>query len=68
MFREREAPGIPAADLLRMDICASLVQGLAMVDPIRAHPFHARLLLLALRSGELSRISRALCSEAGTSP
>jgi hypothetical protein len=64
-FREREAAQIPAADLLRMDICASLVQGLAMVDPIRAHPFHARLLLLALQSGEASRISRALCSEAG---
>jgi serine/threonine protein kinase len=64
-FHERAASEIPAFKLLRMDVCASLVQGLAMVDPIRAHPFHARLLLLALRSGEISRISRAFCSEAG---
>jgi hypothetical protein len=64
-FRERPASEIPAIDLLRIDVCASLVQGLAMVDPIRAHPFHARLLLLAVRSGELFRISRALCSEVG---
>ncbi|MBZ5618581.1 MAG: AAA family ATPase [Acidobacteriia bacterium] len=64
-FRERRASEIPAGELLRIDICSSLVQGLAMVDPIRAHPFHARLLSLALRSGEPCRISTALCSEAG---
>ena len=64
-FHERAASEIPAFSLLRIDVCASLVQGLAMVDPIRAHPFHARLLLLALRSGEISRITRAFCSEAG---
>ena len=63
-FRELPASGISDFELLRMDVCSSLVQGLGMVDPIRAHPFHARLLLLAVRSGELFRISRALCSEA----
>jgi serine/threonine protein kinase len=63
-FHERPESEIPAIDLLRIDVCSSLVQGLAMVDPIRAHPFHARLLLLAVRSGELFRISRAYCSEA----
>jgi hypothetical protein len=64
-YRERPASRIPAGDLLRIDICSSLVRGLAMVDPIRAHPFHARLLSLALRSGEPCRVSTALCSEAG---
>jgi len=63
-FRERQASEIRDGDLLRFDICASLVQGLAMVDPIRAHPFYVRGLLLALQSGEPSRMSAALCSEA----
>jgi tetratricopeptide (TPR) repeat protein len=63
-FRERLAAEIPSLDLFRIDLCASLVQGLGMVDPIRALPFHGRLLLLALRSGELTRISRAFSSEA----
>jgi len=63
-FRERQASEISGGDLLRFDICASLVQGLAMVDPIRAHPFYVRGLLLAFESGEPSRMSAALCSEA----
>jgi hypothetical protein len=56
---------IPAAQLFRIDTCVSLVLGLGLVDPIQALPFEGRLLLLALESGELSRISRAFSSEAG---
>jgi hypothetical protein len=43
----------------------SLVQALAMVDTIRAHPFYAKALLLALQLGEPGRIAKALCAEAG---
>ena len=36
-----------------------------MVDTIRAHPFYAKALLLALQLGEPGRIAKALCAEAG---
>ena len=51
---------IPAADLLRLDVCLSAATGLAFVDPIRGYSFFQRALLLALQTGEPRRIARAL--------
>lgn len=64
-FREREATRVPAEQLIRIDTCWSVAQGLSMVDTLRAADFQARHLLLALRSGEKYRIARALAVEAG---
>ena len=63
-FRERSAAEIAPSELLRIDVCFSLIQGLGMVDTIRAHSFHAREMLLALRAGEPYRVCRSLCVEA----
>jgi hypothetical protein len=49
----------------RMDALWTAAQGLAMVDSLRAALFHARYLLLALDSGDLSRAAKALAIEAG---
>jgi serine/threonine protein kinase/tetratricopeptide (TPR) repeat protein len=62
-FTEREASGIPEADLFRIDICWSVAAGLGMVDLIRGADFQSRHLLLALRAGEIYRISRAMAFE-----
>ena len=62
-FTEREAGSIPEADLFRIDICWSVAAGLGMVDLIRGADFQSRHLLLALRAGEIYRISRAMAFE-----
>jgi hypothetical protein len=63
-FRERTESEIPALDLFRIDTCASVWQGMTMVDAIRAHPFQAKGVLLAVRSGEPGRVAKALVAEA----
>jgi serine/threonine protein kinase/tetratricopeptide (TPR) repeat protein len=62
-FTERQAGSIPEADLFRIDICWSVAAGLGMVDLIRGADFQSRHLLLALRAGEIYRISRAMAFE-----
>jgi hypothetical protein len=64
-FQERDAVEIPAGELIRIDTCWSVVQGLSMVDTLRAAEYQARHLLLALHSGEKGQIARALSAEAG---
>ena len=64
-FVEREARSIPLQDLVGVDTCWSVAQGLGVVDTIRAADFQARHLLLALRAGDPYRVSRALAVEAG---
>ncbi|HTP32062.1 MAG TPA: protein kinase [Candidatus Acidoferrales bacterium] len=64
-FVEREARSIPVRDLVGVDTCWSVAQGLGVVDTIRAADFQARHLLLALRAGDPYRVSRALAVEAG---
>jgi eukaryotic-like serine/threonine-protein kinase len=64
-FREADPRLIPSQDILRIDTCWSVAQGLGMVDTIRAADFQMRHLLLALRAGDPYRISRALAVEAG---
>ncbi len=63
-FREREPSRISAEELMRIDTCWSVAQGLGMVDTIRGADFQARHLLLALSAGEKYRIARALSMEA----
>ena len=66
-FREREAAGVPPADLVRIDTCWSVAVGLGLVDNVRAADFQTRHLLLALRAGEPYRVARALAIEASYS-
>jgi tetratricopeptide (TPR) repeat protein len=62
-FKERKAANIPEADLARIDICWSVAAGLGVVDLIRGADFQSRHLLLALRSGEIYRVARAMAFE-----
>jgi serine/threonine protein kinase len=62
-FTERPASSIPEADLARIDICWTVAAGLGVVDLIRGADFQSRHLLLALRSGEIYRVARAMAFE-----
>ncbi|MDX6444856.1 MAG: eukaryotic-like serine/threonine-protein kinase [Blastocatellia bacterium] len=62
-FTERKASEIPEEDLARIDICWSVAAGLGVVDLIRGADFQSRHLLLALRSGEIYRVARAMAFE-----
>ena len=66
-FREREASQITPEELIRIDTCWSVSQGLSMTDTLRGRDFQGRHLLLALRAGEPYRIARAVANEAGYS-
>jgi serine/threonine protein kinase/tetratricopeptide (TPR) repeat protein len=62
-FTERQADQIPEAELARIDICWTVAAGLGVVDLIRGADFQSRHLLLALRSGEIYRVARAMAFE-----
>ncbi len=64
-FAPRQACDITKDELLRIDTCWAVAAGLGLVNTIRAYDFQTRHLLLALRSGELYRIARAMCTEVG---
>jgi hypothetical protein len=64
-FVERPASAIPPDKLQSIDVAWSVVMGLSIIDPIRGADFQTRSLLLALKSGEPSRVARALALEAG---
>ena len=66
-FRQREASQIAPEQLIRIDTCWSVSQGLSMTDTLRGRDFQGRHLLLALRAGEPYRIARAVANEAGYS-
>lgn len=61
--RERPAAELPAAVLLRLDICWSAYLVLSMIDHMLGSAFHTRHLLLALRAGEPYRLALALAAE-----
>jgi tetratricopeptide (TPR) repeat protein len=63
-FVARKPEAVAAQELLRLDTCWSVAVGLALVDMIRSADFHARHLQLALDSGVLDRITRAMALEA----
>jgi hypothetical protein len=62
-FEERDPTTISAADALKIDVCWSVAIGLSMIDPIRAGSFQAQHLLLALESGDITRITKAVAVE-----
>jgi serine/threonine protein kinase/tetratricopeptide (TPR) repeat protein len=62
-FTERTASEIPEEELARIDICWSVAAGLGLVDLIRGADFQSRHLLLALHSGEIYRVARAMAFE-----
>jgi len=63
-FVARKPETVPSPELLRLDTCWSVAAGLALVDMIRSADFHACHLRLALESGVLDRITRAMALEA----
>jgi serine/threonine protein kinase len=66
-FRERKESEIPAEALRRVDTSWAVAIGLGMSEVIQGAEFQARHLLLALRSGELNRVARAIAVEVGFS-
>jgi tetratricopeptide (TPR) repeat protein len=66
-YKRRDQSQIAKSALVRMDTCWSASKGLALIDPLRGADFQSRHLLLALQTGEPSRIARGLAGEAGFS-
>ncbi len=64
-YVERKADAIPLNDLLRMDVCGAVGIGLTLVDTHLAFDCVTRYLLMALRAGEITRVSRAMALESG---
>ena len=62
-FVVRPPEAVAAPELLRLDTCWSVATGLALVDLIQSADFHTRHLILALESGVLDRITRAMALE-----
>jgi serine/threonine protein kinase len=62
-FQERDRSQISTEELVRVDACWSVAIGLGVVDTVRAADFQTRHLLLALKTGELLRVARALATE-----
>ena len=61
----QRVPGsLSEREAMRLDVYRSVSQGLGMVDPIRGSDFQTRLLRLTLKSGDPTRVARALLSEA----
>ena len=63
-YEPRDTAAIPARDLARMDAYWSAGVGLTWIDRTRTADFQARHMLLALSSGDTTRIARGLGSEA----
>jgi serine/threonine protein kinase len=63
-FRLRDESKVSAEDLTRIDLCWTVAVGLMFIDFIQGASFQTLGLLLALRSGEPYRITRAIAIEA----
>jgi tetratricopeptide (TPR) repeat protein len=66
-FDEHDASQISAEDLMKIDACRTVSEGLGIVDTIRGYAFQIRQVLLALHAGEPARVARALALEMGYS-
>jgi len=62
-FVERPAGSAQGRERFKMDVCWTIAIGLAMVDPVRAGAFQSVHMLLALKSGDVARVARALAVE-----
>jgi len=63
-YREREERDVPASTLRRVDALATVAEGLAIADPLRAAGLQGKHLQAALSAGEPRRIGQALAYEA----
>jgi eukaryotic-like serine/threonine-protein kinase len=63
-FNRTDERSIPRKELDRIDLLWSVTGGLTMIDPIPGAQCQVQHLLLSLRSGEPSRITRAMAWEA----
>jgi serine/threonine protein kinase len=63
-YRLRDSSQVPPEQLMRIDVCWTVAEGLGFIDVIRGADFQARGLLLALKAGEPNRIARSLGFEA----
>ena len=63
-FRETPAEACAIDDLVRIDACWSIADGLSVVDTVRARFFQTQGLIWALDAGEPQRIVRAMGLEA----
>jgi hypothetical protein len=63
-FRPRAADQVPAIDLFRADTCLWAAASVSELSPLHVAQLGARGVLLALRTGEPSRVLAALCMEA----
>ncbi len=64
-YVERKAEEIPVADLLKMDVCGGVGVGLTLVDTVVAFDLVTQHLLMALKAGEITRVSRGMSWESG---
>jgi eukaryotic-like serine/threonine-protein kinase len=64
-WRERAVSDLQRGVLLKIDTCASVATGLAMVNVTGGAALQTTSLLLALNAGEPNRIARAFAMEAG---
>lgn len=64
-FAEHTEESVPADQLLRIDTCWAVAEGMALVDNIQGAAFQTLHLLQALEAGEPRRVGRALAMEAG---
>ena len=62
-FTERAPHDVEPQDLVRIDTCWAVGNGLSLVDPVQGSDFQTRHLLLALKAGEPYRVARALAME-----
>ena len=62
-FDRKPAESVSERMRLKMDVCWTIAIGLAMIDPIRAGAFQSMHMLLALESGDVRRVARALAVE-----
>jgi tetratricopeptide (TPR) repeat protein len=66
-FRPRERDQLTAEELARIDTAMMLGYALNFIDPLLGVVFQTRALLMALRAGELERVTRAVSIEVGFS-
>lgn len=64
-YVERSEESVPADQLLKIDTCWAVAEGMALVDNIQGAAFQTLHLLQALEAGEPRRVGRALAMEAG---
>ena len=65
-FDDNSGRSLSPMELIKIDLCSSVVAGLGNVDPLVAASFQPLALLLALRAGDRNRIAREMAYEAAT--